>query len=113
MDARLDGGGAYFHFPAEVVDPSGRTYSVRFFKKDVLGDPRLPSLEYLDLIVGGAGLQGLPSAYVDRLRRIVARKASYPVPRPGNPGRGDFAKSDCGTCEAAEADFAPVEDEAC
>lgn len=105
MDARLDGAGTYFHFPAEVVDLSGTTHRVRLYKKNMQGDPTLPSVEYLDLVVGGAGQQGLPLAYVDRLRRIMARKASFAVPVPGNAARGVFASHDCGTCEAAEEEL--------
>jgi len=102
MDARLDGAGTYFHSPVEVVDLAGKNHRVRLYKKNVLGEPTLPSVEYLDLVIGGAGQQGLPPAYVERLRRIVARKASFPVPVAGNAARGVFAPHDCGTCEAAE-----------
>jgi hypothetical protein len=110
MDARMDGAGTYFHSPVEVVDLSGRRHHVRLYRKNRQGEPTLPSVEYLDLIVGGAGQQGLPTRYVERLRRTVARKASFPVPVPGNPDRGSYASSDCGTCgDAAEE----LEVEAC
>jgi hypothetical protein len=110
MDARLDGAGTYFHCPVEVVDQAGRSLWVRLYKKHRQGEPTLPSLEYLDRIVGGAGLQGLPAHYVDRLRRTVARKASFPVPVPGNPDRGAYAPLDCGTCgDAAEESEREVE----
>lgn len=102
MDARLDGAGMYFHFPSEVVDLAGRTHSVRFYLKDVLGEPRLPSVDYLDLVVGGAGRQGLPLDYVDSLRRMVARKPSFRVPVTGNPNRGDWVPPDCRACDTGE-----------
>jgi len=111
MDARLDGAGMYFHYPAEVVDLSGKTHSVRFYKKNCQGEPRLPSVPYLDLVVGGAGQQGLPIKYVERLRCTVAHKPAFPVPVPGNPDRGVFVKADCGACEAAEVDSELVEEE--
>jgi len=114
MDARLDGAGMYFHYPDEVTDLSGKTHSVRFYKKNYQGEPRLPSVPYLDLVVGGAGQQGLPIRYVERLRCTVAHKPAFAVPVPGNPERGVFVKPDCGTCEAAEdEDFEVMEVETC
>ena len=104
MDARLDGGGVYFHYPVDVVDLSGKTHRVRLYKKDIQGEAQLPSRDYLDLIVGGAGQQGLPMDYVLRLGRMVARKASFPVPARGNPNRGAFITSDCRTCGVAETE---------
>jgi hypothetical protein len=104
MDARMDGAGTYFHSPVVVTDLSGRRHHVRLYRKNRQGEPTLPSVEYLDLIVGGAGQQGLPMSYVDRLRRTVARKASFPVPVQGNPDRGSYTPVDCGTCEDAAED---------
>lgn len=105
MDARMDGAGTYFHCPVEVTDLAGTVHQVRLYKKNVQGEPTLPSVDYLDLIVAGAGQQGLPLSYVDKLRRTVARKASYPVPQQGNPNRGLYVKADCGSCEAAEEEL--------
>ena len=105
MDARMDGAGTYFHCPVEVTDLAGTVHQVRLYKKNVQGEPTLPCVDYLDLIVAGAGQQGLPLSYVDRLRRMVARKASYAVPQQGNPNRGVYVKADCGSCEAAEEEL--------
>ncbi len=98
QDARFDGTGTYFHYPTSVVDALGGVREVLLYKKDMLGAPGRPSCEYLDFIVQGAVLRGLPPDYVAQLRGIDAAKASYPVPVPR---RGDGLRSttcvDCGS----------------
>ena len=42
---RLDGGGAYFHYPVLVVDATGRENTAVLYKKDVLGQAVAPSSE--------------------------------------------------------------------
>lgn len=99
-DARLDGAGSFFHYPARVVDASGRPHTVLLYKKDILGPPTQPSRQYLDVIIQGAEENGLPAAYVRGLRSLQAKEATYAVPL-----RSDFQReirvvtscSDCGT----------------
>ena len=58
---RLNGTGSYFHTPAEVVDAKGAAYAVLVYKKNVLGEPSVPSRPYLDAILAGACEQALPA----------------------------------------------------
>ena len=92
QDVRLDGTGAYFHYPARVADTVGKTRAVLFYKKDILGTPQKPSREYLDLIVLGALEHGLPASYIEGLRRIESKKAEFDVPWRKNSGRKVFSK---------------------
>lgn len=78
---KLDGTGAYFHIPAEVVGLDGRSYSTLTYKKAEMRDQGLPSQEYLGHIMTGAQAHGLPDAYLSLLRAMPARKAGYPVPK--------------------------------
>lgn len=79
-DARLDGSGPFFHWPAEVTDAHGATHKVLLYKKDIQGPATLPSREYLEYILEGARRRGLPPAYVAELEAMESRPASYPVP---------------------------------
>jgi gamma-glutamylcyclotransferase len=81
QDARLDGAGAYFHFPAEVVMAGGETLSVVLYKKDQAEEPAKPSSEYLSFILQGAMEHGLPADYVARLSAVPSQPAHYPVPK--------------------------------
>lgn len=81
LDVRPDGGGAYFHYPATVIDTRGGEHLALLYKKDVLGAPRPPSREYLDLIIEGARAKGLPGSYLPFLQQFDSITASYPVPR--------------------------------
>lgn len=81
QDARADGTGAYFHYPVEVmVDKQQIIQEATIYKKDRLGQPQLPSTEYLSVIVQGAKEQGLPENYVAALQNIATKSASYQVP---------------------------------
>ena len=80
---RLNGTGAYFHYPAEVTDSQGATYAVLVYKKDVLGEPTAPSQPYLDAVLAGACEHSLPPGAVASLQAIAARPAAYPVPKFG------------------------------
>lgn len=85
---RPDGCGPYFLFPVDAVDLHGHSHAALLYRKDFCGEPGLPSDAQLDYIVAGAVAQGLPDAYVERLRSLPARKASYAVPRKDTPRRG-------------------------
>lgn len=82
LDVRLDGTGDYFLLPSEVIGVDGKTYPVLLYRKFYHGGPQQPpSQEYLDIIVSGAVARGLPAAYIEKLRRIPAKKAGFPVPQ--------------------------------
>jgi len=61
QDARVNGMGAYFHYPVEVINIDQGTIDAIIYKKDVLKEAKFPSTEYLDFIVQGAIEQGLPA----------------------------------------------------
>jgi gamma-glutamylcyclotransferase len=99
QDVRLDGSGPYFHYPARVIDTTGKAHTALLYKKDILGAPQRPSREYLDCIVRGAVEHGLPSEYIEALRRIVAKKAAFDVPIRGKY-RGELPMgTSCSGCE--------------
>jgi hypothetical protein len=77
---KLDGSGGYFHFPTEVIGRNGQRYDAVFYKRSMNGEPRLPSTGYVESIVAGAEAHALPNDYIDCLRRVPARRASYSVP---------------------------------
>jgi gamma-glutamylcyclotransferase len=99
QDARMDGNGAYFHYPARVVDAEGCLYTVLFYKKDMLGEPTKPSLEYLDFIGRGAIENNLPADYITALQDIEAKKAGFTVPKRRNFGRELLLDAYCSPCE--------------
>lgn len=101
--ARLDGAGMYFHFPVMVTDVDGQEHSVRLYKKDVQGDPREPSREYLEHIARGAAENGLPPHYVEALLKRKAKQASYNVPMRANSGLSTFAGISCAECPSGAA----------
>ncbi len=92
---RLNGTGSYFHFPAEVIGLDGDRFDVVLHKKDRLGVFQAPSTEYLDYIIAGARVHGLPAAYVDALQWIETRAARYPVPRRVSEQFRMLAASSC------------------
>jgi hypothetical protein len=99
QDARMDGGGMYFHFPVTVTDVNGITHKVRLYKKDVLGEPLPPSCEYLDFIAQGAEQHHLPADYIAALRQRPAVRASYAVPTRADTDLGESAGISCRTCD--------------
>lgn len=101
--ARLDGGGIYFHFPVTVTDLDGQTYKVRLYKKDIQGEPRNPSREYLDHIVRGATENGLPPSYIENLGNRKAFRASYKVPLRPNSNLAEAAGVTCAECSSGVA----------
>ena len=86
-DARLDGAGTCFHYPARVKVTAGERRTVLLYKKDILGLRRQPSREYLDFIIQGAVERGLPADYINKLRGIPSKAAAYAVPL-----RSDFQR---------------------
>lgn len=80
QDVRADGTGAYFHYPVEVLAGQQIIREATIYKKDRLGQPQLPSAQYLSVIVKGAKEQGLPENYVAGLQGIATKNASYDVP---------------------------------
>ena len=97
QDARLDGSGTYFHYPVTVIAGDQKVSAV-MYRKDLPGDPRLPSTEYRDFIAQGAEFRQLPSDYCAALRRIAAVPAAYPVPRQKDFGRILDLTDGCGAC---------------
>ncbi|EKO38942.1 MAG: hypothetical protein B193_2355 [Solidesulfovibrio magneticus str. Maddingley MBC34] len=96
---RLNGTGSYFHYPAEVTDDQGTVNEVLVYKKDLLGDPTLPSRSYLDVIVAAARQRGLPPQAIADLLARPARPADYPVPRYGVARReGVLPGETCADC---------------
>ena len=95
---RLDGGGAYFHYPVLVRDAAGREHTAVLYKKDVLGPPAPPSSQYLAHIVAGAAANGLPDAYVQQLKNLQSVPARYPVPKRDTLLRGVLRESTCAEC---------------
>jgi len=78
---RTDGAGTFFLFPVFAVDLQGVSHAALLYKKSFCGEPSLPSDAQRDNIVVGARAQGVPAAYVEHLRGLPAKKASYLVPR--------------------------------
>ncbi len=81
QDVRLDGTGAYFHYPTVVMGMEGNEYPVLLYKRFLSGEPGSPSEEYMDAVISGALFHGLPSDYVEELKGIKTVKASFPAPR--------------------------------
>jgi gamma-glutamylcyclotransferase (GGCT)/AIG2-like uncharacterized protein YtfP len=98
QDVRMDGTGRYFHYPARVRGVDGLTYTVLFYKKDTLGEPKKPSKPYLDFIITGAEEKQLPAAYIKELRAIESKLASYPVPKQRAFNPESLPAWDCSTC---------------
>ena len=95
---RLDGGGAYFHYPVLVRDAAGREHTAVLYKKDVLGPPVPPSSQYLAHIAAGAEAHGLPDSYVQQLKNLQSVPARYPVPKRDILLRGVLRESTCAEC---------------
>lgn len=96
-DARLDGTGEYFHYPIEVIDMQNKPRDISMYKKARLGVAKLPSTEYLNIIIQGAKEQGLPESYIASLQSIASKPASYAVPRLRRPSKIE-ASGDCDGC---------------
>ena len=103
QDIRLDGNGSHFLYPTDVVDMEGKKYPVLLIKKDILGSPEKPTEEYLNYIVSGALFHALPSGYIEKLKKIETKKASFPVPKKSKFDRSILAdlSCNCGDCETS------------
>jgi hypothetical protein len=108
QDARLDGSGSHFHYPAKVTGEDGKAYSILLFKKDKLGISQKPSQEYLDFIIQGAIERELPPAYVESLRELECRRAQFAVPRERRSARELVAGGDCSQCGDTQSSPASV-----
>ena len=95
QDVRLDGNGSHFLCPAEVMDAKETLYPVLLIKKSILGEPERPTEEYLQHIVSGARFHALPSGYIEKLKNMSTRKASFPVPKKSKFDRSILANLSC------------------
>ena len=84
---KLDGTGACFHSPADVVTAEGAVHSILTYRKASLGEPRPPSAPHLAMIAAAARAQGLPAAYVEALAASESIEPSAPVPREARADR--------------------------
>ncbi len=80
QDVRLDGTGAYFHYPTVVTDAAGNEYPVLLYKRFLSGEPTAPTGEYMKTVISGAVDHGLPVEYLECLSAIETVRASFPVP---------------------------------
>jgi len=96
-DARLDGTGAYFHYPVDVIDGERKIIDAMIYKKDTLGEAKPPSTEYLNFILQGAKEQGLPDEYIKLLENKTTKPASYAVPVI-KKSNFDWISATCGDC---------------
>ncbi|MGE4319498.1 MAG: gamma-glutamylcyclotransferase [Deferribacterales bacterium] len=94
QDVRLDGAGPYFHYPVTVEGTDGQMYYPLIYMKNLTGDEKPPSREYMDVIIRGAEEMGLPPEYIKSLKKIETKSASYAVPLPTMPRR-----TECSGCD--------------
>lgn len=99
-DARADGTGEYFHYPVEVSVDGEAPVAATIYKKARLGQPEIPSTQYLNVILEGAREQGLPDEYVAALAAVPAKPAAYPVPR--RPSYERVGQGGCDGCSGCE-----------
>jgi gamma-glutamylcyclotransferase (GGCT)/AIG2-like uncharacterized protein YtfP len=97
-DARLDGSGISFHYPVIVEDNCNNQYHAYMYKKDVLGKPEKPTIEYVKFIKDGAQREDLPGVYIGELCSISVKSASYQVPRESRFSKIALLKSTCSEC---------------
>jgi hypothetical protein len=97
QDARLSGTGAYFHYPVDVIAMQQGSIDVMIYKKDILGDEKSPSTEYLNFIIQGAKERGLPKEYIALLQDKITHPASYAVPIIRN-SKFNWTSATCGDC---------------
>jgi len=99
QDVRMDGTGPYFHYPVRVAGNDGRIYTTLFYEKTIQGEPQKPSQPYLDFIVTGAEAHRLPDAYIQALKGVSTKPASYQVPRARMFNPESILAWDCASCE--------------
>jgi hypothetical protein len=98
QDARLDGAGAYFHYPTVVLGAECKSYPALLYKKDMADERKEPSREYLEHIIQGGAHHGLPGDYLEKLRGIATHPAQYEVPRKPRFGAGLLSSALCSGC---------------
>ena len=86
-NVRLDGEGAYFHSPVDVVAFDGSPLSAMTYRKANLGEVSPPSGPSLARIVAAGRGHGLPEAYLAALEAKPTVAADGPVPREGRLDR--------------------------
>lgn len=96
-DVRLNGTGAYFHYPVDVIDTQQGIIDAIMYKKNILGEGQPPSAEYLDFIIQGATEQGLPAEYIAILQNRKTKPASYTVPVVKR-SKFNWISATCGDC---------------
>jgi gamma-glutamylcyclotransferase (GGCT)/AIG2-like uncharacterized protein YtfP len=87
MGATIEGSGAYFHYPVEVVTSRDECFQVRTYRKSSQGKACPPSTEHLDFLIRSAASQGVPTSYQELLRAMPSTSAKYRVPRMAPGGR--------------------------
>ena len=97
-DARMDGTGAYFHYPVEVLDEKQAAVAATVYLKARWGQQAVPGREYMALVIDGAQSHGLPDAYIQKLRELVTKPAAYPVPRRPSASRFVCGDAGCSGC---------------
>ncbi len=97
-DARMDGSGAYFHYPVTVEITGQGPQEATVYLKARWGSSGWPSTEYMDAVIQGAMDQGLPESYIRQLESIDTKPALYAVPK--RPKGHPVFTGGCSGCEA-------------
>lgn len=92
---RIDGGGAYFHSPVDVIDDQGRLLDALIYRKAVEGAPAPPSHDFLRHLVAAATARDLPPDYIAALAAIPSRPADFPVPREDHTAKALLSGMSC------------------
>ncbi len=98
-DARMDGTGAYFHYPVTVTGVSHKLTTANVYLKARWGADGLPSTEYMQVILAGARQQGLPEEYIKQLQSLKTKPAAYPVPKRPSGSRFPVGGGECSGCD--------------
>lgn len=98
QDVRLDGTGAYFHYPETVYGPHNEAYSVILYKKSCLGEETSPSEEFRSFIAMGAAFHHIPASALAQLQNVPVKQATYPVPKRGTFDRSLLVEMNCSGC---------------
>ena len=98
QDVRLDGTGAYFHYPTVVIDAKGQEYPVLIYKRFLSGERSDPSEEFMSTVINGAEASDLPADYQEKLRTIATKKASFKAPRIFDHELSTTFASPCDCC---------------
>ncbi|WP_320172406.1 gamma-glutamylcyclotransferase family protein [Maridesulfovibrio sp.] len=112
QDIRLNGTGSYFHSPVVIFSPEGEQYEAVLYRKDILGTPTPPSREFLEFILQGARIHGLPESYVKTLAEIPSKDAAYSVPRRRDEDRDALRTTSCPDCSSLIDEYSGLEGKA-